>query len=637
MKIHTIRIKNFRCYPENESDQWGVEFRPNPDLNLLIGPNGAGKTALLDAIDLVMNVEGRTNQSLISEYDFPACDTSKKICIEIVLTDIDQTLSQFDSDIQWIDNSDGEPIENKSLEFDQRNQSRAIILRLEAWLDSTDGEIKWHWILPKFPETGFEKQKELSRSQHRALGYFRIRPAITAGAFTFGQYSSLGRHLRKLQYMLGKLPEGLRGKSTLPVCLIDNPKCGQCTYREDCLPNSESEGGGEESGTEDVVPIGMALSKIVTGAKTMLGTHGWNQMGASLGPRYGGMRSSLTAITIGLRTENTGNTGFIPFERLSAGEKYALSFSLAKAQVPGDSPPVILVEEPETALYQSALAKLMGDLQATPSGDIPQVIVSSHSEGVLRCFSTKDVFILDRERVPARVEDVIKAQQPGKELVSRLETLIMPGGPSALFADKVLIVEGAKDTLVSGQLDRLAARTAAENQAENYKSFASLGWCVFEAAKADNALKFVRLFQAFGKKVVVLFDGDGPGKASAGDTKVLCPTFIYKSKDGGQPELEEALLKGLPEDARAKTLEDYFGDTACQACNKNGRSCWKEKGGSCYLGDKTARKEQIQSLCINKYFELKSFPPAFKSLLAEIETAPSGQVHELVIESANGE
>jgi len=99
MKIHTIRVKNFRCYPENENNQWGVEFSPNPDLNLLIGPNGAGKTALLDAIDIVMNVEGRTNQSLISEYDFPACNTSKKICIEIVLTDIGQALSEFESDI----------------------------------------------------------------------------------------------------------------------------------------------------------------------------------------------------------------------------------------------------------------------------------------------------------------------------------------------------------------------------------------------------------------------------------------------------------------------------------------------------------------------------------------------------------
>ena len=92
MKIDTIRVNNFRCYTETEKEKCALVFRPNDNLNLMIGPNGAGKTALLDAIDLVMNVEGRTNQSLISEYDFPFCDTTKNMCIETVLTDIGHAL-----------------------------------------------------------------------------------------------------------------------------------------------------------------------------------------------------------------------------------------------------------------------------------------------------------------------------------------------------------------------------------------------------------------------------------------------------------------------------------------------------------------------------------------------------------------
>lgn len=390
---------------------------------------------MLDAIDLVMNVEGRTNQSLISEYDFPFCDTTKNMRIEMVLTDIGHALGEFESDIQWIDPNDGEPIENKALEIDVQRHKQAVIIRLEASLDPNDGEIKWRWILPKFPETEFEKPKELSKSQHRTLGYFRIRPSITAGAFTLGQYSSLGRHLRKLNYRLGKLPDSLRNDAKLPTCIIDDPKCDKCEFRTDCLPNQAS----DESDRENAIPIGLALCKIATDAQNMLGIHGWNQMDTSLGPRYGGARSNLAALTLGLRTDRSVNASFIPFERLSSGEKYALSFSLAKAQVPGDNPPVIIAEEPETALYQSALAKLMGDLQATPSGNTPQVIVSSHSEGVLRCFSPKDVYILDHKRIPRRVEDIINKYHPAKEIMARLETLIMPGGPSALFADKIYI------------------------------------------------------------------------------------------------------------------------------------------------------------------------------------------------------
>ncbi len=634
MKIDTIRVKNFRCYTESKGGLWGLEFRPNPDHNLIIGPNGAGKTALLDAIDLVMNVEGRTNQSLISEYDFSFCNTVKNICIEAVLTDIGHALGEFESDIQWIDSQCGEPIEYKALEIDETNQERAVLIRFEAWLDSNDGEIKWAWVLPKFPETGFEKQKELSKSQHRALGYFRIRPTITAGAFTLGQYSPLGRHLRKLQYRLGRLPDKLRGGAIIPECLIETPKCDQCGLKADCLPEIDVEENDGKDNQKKAIPIGMALNEIVTGAKRMLGSHGWNEMDAGLGPRYGGMRSSLAALTLGLKSDKSVDASFIPFERLSAGEKYALSFSLAKTQVPGDSPPVIIVEEPETALYQSALAKLMGDLQATPSGDTPQVIVSSHSEGVLRCFSTQYVFILDHNRIPHRVKDIITQQNTSKQLMSRLETLIM-GGASALFADKILLVEGAEDTLVSGKLDRLAAATAAKNKDTNFRSFAYLGWCVFSSDNASNAIDFVTLFRKFGKRVAALFDGDGPGKREAEKTKGLCPTFIYKSADGGNPELEEALLKGLPEIDKGKVLERFY-DIPCTDCDKKDRQCWKQ-GSPCDLyDDKTARKKKIQSLCLEQYFMIKRFPPAFQSLLKKINTAKSGEIHKLMINTVDG-
>ena len=57
MKIDTLRVRNFRCFEEDIDGEWGVTFRPNRDLNLIIGPNGSGKTAILDALDIVMNVE----------------------------------------------------------------------------------------------------------------------------------------------------------------------------------------------------------------------------------------------------------------------------------------------------------------------------------------------------------------------------------------------------------------------------------------------------------------------------------------------------------------------------------------------------------------------------------------------------
>ncbi|MFC2146716.1 ATP-dependent endonuclease [Acidobacteriota bacterium] len=608
MKIDTLRIRNFRCYTDSIYGQWGLVFRPRRECNLIIGQNGSGKTAVLDAIDILMNAEGRTNQALLSEYDFPYCDTSKTMCIEITLIDLGQAIGEFESDIQWIDPKDGEPIENKGVDLDDKIHLPALIIRFEAFLDPYDGEIKWFWLLPKFPETELEKAKELTRAQHVFLGYFRIRPTVTAGAFTLGQYSALGRHLRKLEYRLGKLPEALQSEAQLSKCSLENPKCEDCENKSDCLPDLENS-GMDFSKHKDVQTIGLKLGGIVSSAKRVLGSHGWNRMNASLGPRYGGLRANLSALTLGLRIDGPEKARFIPFERLSAGEKYSLSFSLAMAQVPGDRPPVIIMEEPETSLYPSAVATLLGDLKAIPSGDAPQVIVSSHSEGVLRFFSLEDIFIMDHNRQPLQVRNVINNTQLTEDLMTRLESLIMPGGPSVLFADKILLVEGAQDAIVSGHLDRLSARIAAEKQNSDYNSFSSLGWCIFEAAKASKTIYFAKFFISLGKRVVSLFDGDGPGKEAARGTKYICPTFVYKSEQGGTPTLEDALLLGLPTEVKNKVLDDFYNNNKCSTCMKNRNNCWKISGEDCYLGDKANRKNHLQKLCLKSYLEKNIFPP----------------------------
>lgn len=46
MRLAWIELRDFRCYE-------GLEFRPEPGLNVLVGPNGAGKTSLLEAVNYV--------------------------------------------------------------------------------------------------------------------------------------------------------------------------------------------------------------------------------------------------------------------------------------------------------------------------------------------------------------------------------------------------------------------------------------------------------------------------------------------------------------------------------------------------------------------------------------------------------
>ncbi|MCK4787094.1 MAG: AAA family ATPase, partial [Desulfobacteraceae bacterium] len=368
-----------------------------------------------------------------------------------------------------------------------------------------------------------------------------------------------------------------------------------------------------------------------SGARGVLGSHGWNKMNVNLGPRYGGIGSSLAALTLGLRTSADEKPKFIPFERLSAGEKYSLSFALARAQVPGEQPPVILMEEPETALHPSAVATLLGDLQAIPAGEAPQIITSSHSESVLRCFSTEDVFIVGGDRQPRRLKAVIERVKPSGGPLLRTEYLIMPGGPSALFAEKILIVEGAQDAIVSGYLDRLAAKISAVKRS-TYLSFLSLGWCIFETSKATWAQASADILIKLGKQVAILLDGDGPGKDAAVKTKDICPTFVYHSKTSSNPTLEDALLLGLPQKQKDEVLDEFLAHPECSTCDKKEKKCWKQKG-ECKLGDINYRKRNLQDLCLKCYLENQLFPPAFKALLSQLDSAEAGTLYQLPIDA----
>ena len=577
-----------------------------------------------------MNADGHVKQDLVTEYDFPKCDTSKTICIEVILTELGQALGEFQSDIQWIDPNDGTLIETNNIEPDADKHKRVIIIQFEAKLNPHKGEIEWCWLLPKFRETEMEKGKELSRAQHQSLGYFRIKTATSAGTFTMGQYSSLGRHLRKLQYLLGKMPAELRSQNLLPTCSLESPQCENCPSKPNCIPDAGNDSTDNKTGSART--IGDVLRGIVTDAKNVLGTTCWDEMEAGLGPRYGGLTSALAALTIGLRTQTDETSKFIPYEKLSAGEKYALSFALAKAQIPGEFPPVIFMEEPETALSPSAVAILIRNMQAIPTGEAPQVFISSHSESVLRCFSPDDVFIMGKGYIPKKLQTVIENKGTGgKGPFHRPEHLMMPGGPGALFADKILMVEGANDTIVSGHLDRLAANNTARSRGEHI-SFSAQGWCILKADNASEIPNCVEILQSLGKKVAALFDGDGTGKEYANRTKDLCPTFSYASNQYKDPTIEDALLAGFPLEERTNILKEYLSYPECTTCQKNKDKCWTNKGVDCPRGDRDDRKQQIQILCIKHYEENRSYPKAFETLLKKIESVNAGEVHELHID-----
>lgn len=623
MRIACAKIGNFRCFRESESGDVRTIFKPTPGLNLLVGPNGSGKSALIDAIDLVLNSDGHSNRSLVTEYDFPFCDINRAIFIEVILTDLGATISHFESDIQWVDKHTTELIDEQEEEPDESDHERALVVAFRASRDQEDGEVKWRWLLPKFGETEIDEAKELTRKQHEALGYFRIQPHVARGAFSLGEYSALGRHLRKLNFRMGRLLSKVLPMKGTSVCRMDGSACKNCNLKTVC--------GDPERGDRT---LAAALGSIVTQAKDILGPQVWRGLQAELGPRFGEIRSQLAGVTLGFGKEDAAEVQFIPFENLSAGEKYALSFSLATAQIPGDRPPIVVMEEPETALYPSGIGKMISEAHGRQSGEVPQVIVTSHSESVLRRFALNEVFVMDAGNQPKKLVALLESASPpvSERMTRDLETLIMPGGASVLFADKVMILEGADDAIVSGYLDRLASRVSARS-GEMCSSFASQGWVTFGASGASTIPERTRLYSTLQKRVAVLFDGDKEGQEYAEETSKTCPTFIYGAcQCEDEPRIEDALLLGLPEKSQENVLEEFYSHPACKNCASATRDkkCWHEK---CPRSNGRPRhKADFQRICLLSYEELNTLPPVFERLLLQLEKAKIGKVVEVAVE-----
>jgi len=368
----------------------------------------------------------------------------------------------------------------------------------------------------------------------------------------------------------------------------------------------------------------------VARAQHVIGEGVWEGMAAALGPRFGETRSGLSATTLGLRPVD--GDAFLPFEKLSSGERLALSFSLANTRV-GDVPPIILMEEPETALSSPAIGRLVSDLRGEQgTGAAAQIFATTQSESVLRQFSVEDVFMMStEERVPtslrALLENAFSGQKLSREFAF-LERKLMPGEASALLAERVLIVEGEGDAIASGHLDRLAVHSDKPGLAG---SLAGLGWTVFSAAGAPDVPRLVKLVQALRKKVAVLFDGDDEGLKRAETTKDLCPTFVYApSSSEPFPRLEDALLGGLRLLGKVHALRAFYSFPSCQGCEKKKASsrCWHE---DCIRG-RIAHKRELQETCLQEYQDTKSFPRAFNELLRALPTSPTGTITLLPID-----
>ena len=111
---------------------------------------------------------------------------------------------------------------------------------------------------------------------------------------------------------------------------------------------------------------------------------------------------------------------------------------------------------------------------------------------------------------------------------------------------------------------------------------------------------------------------------------------MYKKMNGTDVELEQALLYGLDANLHDQIIGSFQAYDKCSSCpDKTIVNCLSQ---NCLISKnkypkEEQRKSDFQKICLKKYQETKTFPPAFKSLLEQIDSAKPGDVIELEIKS----
>ena len=88
MKIHSVRIQNFRSFKDET-----IVF---DDYNCLVGPNGAGKSTVLNALNVFFrNSQSSSTEVLeLCEEDFHCKDTSSPIRITVTFSDLSDSANE---------------------------------------------------------------------------------------------------------------------------------------------------------------------------------------------------------------------------------------------------------------------------------------------------------------------------------------------------------------------------------------------------------------------------------------------------------------------------------------------------------------------------------------------------------------
>lgn len=376
-KIYSLSIENYRSIKK-----CCTTFNDN-NLIVIIGRGDSGKSTILKAISCVLSPQWNLS---FTDYDFYNCDTSKEICIEVILRDIPNVLLKDSKYGLYL----GRLVDGTQISYninDDMDKEYEAILTIQLKVDKTL-EPKWYVL------GGYNKENfiEISASDRAKFNMFMVSDYIDSH-FSYGKSSPLLQLYKELNdeklNVIEKIIDFSRDLHTkLRKLDYDNFK----TVNDKVQVLAKS--------------IGLSIEEV-------------NSFLEFKDNVYSESNFSL---------HNNSN---IPLKFLGKGTKRLLSIAiqLALAEAGG----IILIDEIEQGLEPDRIRNIVRRLQATNNG---QIFLTTHSRDVIVEAAVQDIFI--------KKQDELLKFEGIKEELDAFQG-VLRAQPEAFFAKRVICCEGATE------------------------------------------------------------------------------------------------------------------------------------------------------------------------------------------------
>jgi hypothetical protein len=448
MKLESITLKNFQCFGnETTSIRLG-------DLTALIGANGAGKSAVLLALSRIFGVTPSLRGLQRADFHVPPLKKGAAPPETIALT--------IDVRFSFPELAPGQP-ENpavppcfRHMAIDREDAPPFCRIRLEGTWHATnlaDGEIEEHvWWVRSDDEQPKDEHKTTFSPRERGLVHVIYVPAARdpAQEIRAASASLIGRLLNVIKWTPNLRTELTEGSENLDEIITGTPAIGtiqkSLEQRWQSLHN-------------ETLYANPSLQFTVGELEDFL-----RRVQVVFGPTPGDSHDALNRLSDGMKSlfYFALVTAVFDVEREVATSDPAKEGSAAKQfDVDRLAPPaltVLAVEEPENHVAPQLLGRITELLRAVSTAPPGQVVITSHSPGILSRVDPTEVrylrLVTDASARTTEVREIVLPPR-GDEAYKYIKEAVR-AYPELYFAQLVILGEGDSEELVIPRILRAA-------------------------------------------------------------------------------------------------------------------------------------------------------------------------------------